>query len=76
MEIFGENQIYAYVLGILLTGLALVFSTRYTLSNIKRIWTAGKPEPAIALAEEIVQEDFEGTQIFFREIYLKPVIVV
>ena len=69
MELFGENQIYAYVLGILLTGLALVFSTRYTLSNIKRIWNAGKPEPAIALAEENVQEDFDGTQMFSEKLF-------
>ena len=66
MELFGENQIYAYILGILLTVVALIFSTKYTLSNIKRIWDAGKPKPTIAdendqkHAQEISMDDLAG----------------
>ena len=48
MEFSDENKIYLYTFGIFLTLLALIISTKYTLSNIKRIWDAGKPKPVLA----------------------------
>ena len=54
MELDG-NQIYVYILGILLTVVAVIVSTRYTLSNIKRLWDTGKPKPTVIDENDKVQ---------------------
>ena len=47
-----ENKLWFYILGILLTVLTLVISTKYTYGNIKRIWNAGTPKPVVADEKE------------------------
>ena len=54
MDFLEENKPYFYLLGILVTIVTLIISTKYTLSNIKRIWDAGRPRSAVADEKETI----------------------
>ena len=54
MDFLEENKPYFYLFGILVTIVTLIISTKYTLSNIKRIWDAGRPRSAVADEKETI----------------------